>query len=140
MNLALESLVGGMIIGLAISALLFLNGRVAGVSGIVSGALGRNKGDRAWRVAFVLGLISGGFFLRALRPEVFTDELSRGPWVLGLAGLLVGYGTALGSGCTSGHGICGVSRFSKRSLVATAVFMLFGILTATAFRVLTGGI
>ena len=138
MNEYLRPLLGGGIIGIAVSLLLLLNGRVAGVSGIMSGALKKVSGDFSWRLAFILGLLSGGFLLRLTRPEVLSDDLNRSIPVLVVAGLLVGYGTVLGGGCTSGHAICGISRLSPRSLVATTIFMSFGILAATLFRILTG--
>lgn len=132
-------LIGGSIIGIAVSLMLYLNGRVTGVSGIISGALSRPKGDSAWRLNFILGLILGGMALKLIYPQSLSSQLDREiPWVI-TAGLLVGFGTVMGSGCTSGHGICGLSRFSPRSLVATIVFMAFGILSATAFRLLLGG-
>lgn len=138
MNHFLLPLLGGVVIGIAASLMLFLNGRVAGVSGIVGGAINAKKGDFLWRIAFVLGLIFGGVVWLWLKPEVLRDSLNRSTPILIIAGLLVGYGTLLGSGCTSGHGICGVSRLSARSLVATATFILVGVMIATFFRLLTG--
>ncbi len=127
-------LLGGAIIGLAISILLFVNGRVAGVSGIVSGALRPRAGDWAWRLAFIAGLIAGGFALRTIYPESLTNTLEMTYPKIIIAGLLVGFGTVLGSGCTSGHGICGMSRLAPRSIIATIVFMAFGILAATVMK------
>lgn len=139
MNNYIFPLVGGALIGIAVSLMLYLNGRVTGVSGIISGALGRTKGDFSWRINFIIGLILGGFALTSFYPDAFTSQLERGlPWVI-VAGLLVGFGTVMGSGCTSGHGICGISRFSPRSLVATLIFMLFGIISASGFRLFLGG-
>lgn len=138
MNEILWSLLGGAIIGVAVSLLLFLNGRVTGVSGIISGSLKKIPGDFGWRLTFIIGLVFGGVLLKLLRPEVFIDDLNRNISVLIIGGLLVGYGTVMGGGCTSGHGICGISRLSKRSIVATLVFMGFGVLAATLFRILTG--
>lgn len=129
-------LAGGMLIGVAVSLMLFLNGRVTGVSGIVSGALARPTGDTVWRLMFIVGLILGGFCLQIFYPESLSNSLDRSTSIIVTAGLLVGFGTVMGSGCTSGHGICGISRFSLRSLLATAVFMILGILSATLFRVL----
>ncbi len=128
-------LLGGALIGVAVSMMLFLNGRVTGVSGIVSGALTRPKGDLAWRLFFIGGLILGGIALRFFYPDSLRSDLGRSTLVIVAAGLIVGFGTVMGSGCTSGHGICGVSRMSPRSIVATFVFMGFGILTATLFRI-----
>ncbi|HWP65141.1 MAG TPA: YeeE/YedE family protein [Candidatus Limnocylindria bacterium] len=122
-------LFGGALIGLAASLLLLWNGRIAGISGIVAGLLRPAAGEVAWRVAFLAGLFAGGVLLSVVDPRALDV---RPPAPLGmtvLAGLLVGYGTRLGNGCTSGHGVCGVSRLSPRSLVATATFMLTGALT-----------
>ena len=133
------SLLGGALIGLAISLMLYLNGRVTGVSGIISGALGRPHGDLSWRINFILGLILGGFALKHFYAQALETDLQRSlPWII-IAGCFVGFGTVMGGGCTSGHGICGLSRFSGRSLVATIVFMIFGIISATGFRLLLGG-
>ncbi len=126
----LASTVGGALIGLSASVMLLLHGRIAGISGIVGGVLERRAGDFAWRLVFVLGLVIGGVAFAVLAPERMTDGLGRGPGVVVLAGLLVGFGTRLGSGCTSGHGICGLTRFSPRSLVAVLTFMTTGAITA----------
>lgn len=131
-------LLGGSLIGLAVSMMLYFNGRVAGVSGILSRTLDRTPGDTGWRVAFLLGLLSGGLILRFILPLALEASTNRGYFVLIVAGAFVGFGTVMGGGCTSGHGICGLSRLSKRSLVATIVFMVFGILAATLYR-LAGG-
>ncbi|WP_437946526.1 YeeE/YedE family protein [Sorangium sp. So ce296] len=117
-------LVGGALIGLSASLLLLFNGRVAGISGIFGGLLFRERGDTAWRAAFVVGLLLGGLALAAAHPAAFPP--AGGGRSLGLlvaAGLLVGLGARLGNGCTSGHGVCGLSRLSLRSLVATMTFM-----------------
>ena len=125
---------GGVLIGLAAVLLLLANGRIAGVSGIVGGLLARVRGDTAWRAAFVLGLWLGGLVYWAARGELFAVEIEATlPLMIG-AGLLVGFGTRLGSGCTSGHGVCGIARFSKRSTVATVVFMTAGIATVFVVR------
>jgi uncharacterized membrane protein YedE/YeeE len=125
---------GGVLIGLAAVLLLLANGRIAGVSGIVNGLLSRKPGDIGWRVAFVLGLWLGALVYWAARGALFELELLATPGVMIVAGFLVGYGTRLGSGCTSGHGVCGIARFSPRSLVATVVFMASGIATAYVVR------
>ncbi len=130
------ALVGGAIIGLSVSLMLLWNGRVTGISGIIGGALSYSVGDFAWRVLFVLGLVSGGLALSFFHPVMFTGTLDTSTWTLVAAGLLVGFGTSLGSGCTSGHGVCGISRLSPRSLVATIVFMVAGIASVVAFRAL----
>jgi len=116
------ALLGGVLIGVAASALLLINGRIAGVSGIAAGVVTPRRGDTAWRVAFLAGLLAGGALLALVQPHAF----GRSPashLVLGLAGFLVGVGTRLSNGCTSGHGVCGLARRSVRSLAATATFM-----------------
>lgn len=130
----LESLAGGIIIGLAASTLLLLNGRIAGVSGIVGGALAHVPGDVAWRLLFVAGVVSGGLIVRLTNSDSFRGLETTPTVTLLAAGFLVGFGTSLGSGCTSGHGVCGVSRLSPRSIVATLTFMLTGILTVFLVR------
>lgn len=135
----LSSLVGGALIGLAASLLLIVSGRIAGISSIVSGLLVVDaRGDRAWRIAFLAGLLVAGFAFTVLNPSAIQASPRSGvPLVL--AGLLVGAGTHLASGCTSGHGVCGLSRLSVRSLAATVVFVAAGMLTVTLVRVLGGG-
>lgn len=128
-------LLGGVIIGAAVSLMLYLIGRVTGVSGIIGGALLRPKGDLLWRIAFVIGLILGGFVISGFYPSALTSQLNRSLVVVATAGFLVGFGTVMGNGCTSGHGICGISRLSIRSIIATVSFMAFGILSATFFRI-----
>jgi len=127
-------LLGGVLIGIAVSLMLYFNGRVTGVSGIINGLLGPVGGDAAWRVAFVAGLAAGGALLMAFKPEVFgSRDLSSG-WPVIVSGLLVGFGTVLGSGCTSGHGVCGVSRLSLRSIAATLIFIFAGVATVFVLR------
>ncbi|MEN9799034.1 MAG: hypothetical protein RL653_2730 [Pseudomonadota bacterium] len=135
----LLALAGGAVIGLAATFLLYFNGRVAGVSGIAGGLVGGAEG-RPWRLAFVGGLLLGGLLLRFAWPEkaVFGALPARSPALLVVAGLLVGYGTRLANGCTSGHGVCGLSRGSVRSLAATLTFMATGAGTVLAARVLGG--
>lgn len=123
------SFVGGVLIGLSGAALLLCNGKIAGISGIIGGMLSPTKRDTLWRFVFVAGLLSGGMLMHWLFPQVFAITISRSPGVLVLAGLLVGFGTRLGNGCTSGHGVCGISRFSPRSLVATLTFIATGVIT-----------
>jgi uncharacterized protein len=129
-----SGLVGGLLIGLAVALMLLLNGRIAGVSGIVGGLVNPKAGDTGWRAAFVVGLPLGAlaYILLAGGPTP-VDVLASPPAVL-IGGLLVGFGTRMGSGCTSGHGLCGLSLLSRRSVVATAVF--FGVAMVTVF--LTG--
>jgi hypothetical protein len=134
----LLSLTGGLIIGVAASIFILVNGRVAGISGIVGGLLRSTTGDSTWRLAFVLGLVSAPlvYELFAVLPAARIDA----HWpVLVVAGLLVGLGTQYASGCTSGHGVCGVSRLSPRSLGATLVFVTTGIVTVYLVRFLLGG-
>lgn len=125
---------GGMLIGFAAVLLLLANGRIAGVSGIVGGLLTRIRGDVAWRAAFVVGLWLGALIYWIARGELFAVESSASWPVLVLAGLLVGFGTRVGSGCTSGHGVCGIARLSTRSIIATAIFMGTGIATVFVTR------
>ena len=116
------SLMGGMLIGISSALMLMLHGRIAGISGIVGNLLGGGRRD-AWRLAFVLGMLAGGLVIFAFAPARFGMGLPTGLPTLAIAGALVGLGTRLGSGCTSGHGVCGISRLSTRSFVATGVFM-----------------
>src|SRR5689334_19689211 len=133
------SLCGGLLIGLSASLLLLCEGKIAGISGIVGGLLKPAQGDALWRALFLAGLLTGGFFFRLFAPDVFTITLSRSTRALAVAGLLVGFGTRLGNGCTSGHGVCGVSRFSLRSIIATITFMVTGIVTVYVINHLLGG-
>lgn len=133
-----SALAGGALIGASASLLLALDGKVAGISGIVAGLL-RPRGAEAWRLWFVGGLVSGGLALVLLDPGAFPAAVPRSAGVLVLAGLLVGVGTRLGSGCTSGHGVCGVSRLSVRSLAATITFMAAGVATVFLFEHVLGG-
>ena len=128
-----SALAGGLMIGVAASVLLLLNGRIAGISGILGGLLRPVKADIAWRIAFLTGLILApvGYAMVASAPVVRIDA---GTSVLVIAGLVVGLGTRYGSGCTSGHGVCGLSRASPRSMVATAAFMFAGFLTVYVMR------
>lgn len=127
------SLAGGMLIGLSAAVFVLFNGRIAGISGILGGLLEWPKGDVAWRVAFLAGLIGAPLVYGAVLtlPEVRIDADI--PTLI-IAGLLVGVGTRYGSGCTSGHGVCGLSRMSPRSLVATVAFMIAGFATVFVVR------
>jgi uncharacterized membrane protein YedE/YeeE len=136
----LASLIGGVLIGLASSVLLLFNGRIAGISGILGGVVVPRPGDVAWRAWFLGGLFAGGLLLRVLRPSVFPDAPAVPLAAVAVAGVLVGVGTTVGSGCTSGHGVCGLSRFSARSLAATLTFMAAGAITVFAVRHLAGGL
>lgn len=120
---------GGVLIGAASAFLLLVHGRIAGISGIVGSLLLRETMDRAWRYAFVAGLLVAGLLVAVVHPSSIGPT-ARSPALIVVAGLLVGFGTRLGSGCTSGHGVCGLSRFSIRSLFAVATFMTTGAITA----------
>ena len=127
------SLAGGLLIGLAAALLLLASGRIAGISGIVGGLMAPRPGEAAWRLAFVGGLLAAPvlLLLAGVRGEARIDA---GLGTIALAGLLVGLGTSYGSGCTSGHGVCGVARLSPRSLAATALFMAAGMATVFVAR------
>jgi hypothetical protein len=131
------SLLGGVLIGLAAAAFVLLNGRIAGISGILGGMLRPARGDLGWRLAFLAGLV-GAPLAYALVHALPVVTIDAGNGALVVAGLLVGIGTRYGSGCTSGHGVCGLSRLSPRSLVATAAFMLAGFATVFVVRHLIG--
>lgn len=134
-----SSLAGGILIGVCASAMLGLLGRVAGVSGILGGLLDARANDWAWRLAFVGGLLAGGAAAAQVDPGALAMTLDRSMAALAGAGLLVGFGSRMGSGCTSGHGVCGMARASRRSIVATATFMTTGALTVLAVSRLFGG-
>jgi uncharacterized membrane protein YedE/YeeE len=134
----LQALLGGTLIGFAASTLLVLDGRIAGVSGIVGGLIPPKRGDAAWRALVVAGLVMGGLLLGLLVADPFQGLAETPNFVLVPAGLLIGFGASLGSGCTSGHGVCGVSRLSPRSIVATLTFMLTGGVTVFVVRHLVG--
>ncbi|SMF16254.1 YeeE/YedE family protein [Pseudobacteriovorax antillogorgiicola] len=131
MNEYLMALLGGGLIGLSASLFLLFKGRVFGVSGILAAWVAPQKHDFVWKSVVILGLIAGGVLVSFILPERMPNESSQIPTMakVGLAGILVGFGTQLGSGCTSGHGVCGMSRFSIRSLIATLCFMGAGIVT-----------
>jgi len=124
-----KAVVGGMLIGGAASGLLLFNGRIAGISGIVAGVLSPRHGDVAWRLSFVLGLLAGGTVLVVGDPSAISTVSPRSLPVLAVAGVLVGLGTRISNGCTSGHGVCGLARRSARSLAATLTFMGTGAVT-----------
>ena len=134
----IAALFGGALIGLSASAMLLLDGKIAGISGILAGVLKPVAGDTLWRICFLAGLLTGGLLLRVLLPGAFDFGIIRPFPLLIIAGLLVGFGTRLGSGCTSGHGICGVSRLSMRSIVATATFIITGALVVYGVNHLMG--
>ena len=122
---------GGALIGLAASWVLLGSGRIAGISGVLGGLVAPQPKAVSWRLNFLLGLVAGGLLLSFLTPGVFQVPTGRSLLAVGSAGLLVGVGTRLAQGCTSGHGVCGLSRFSTRSLAATLTFMATGFLTAS---------
>jgi len=130
------ALLGGILIGLAVSLVLLTHGRAAGISGLWAGVL-RPSQDRSFRVWFFAGLIGAGLVVRALFPQAFGAGSAAPLGLTVAAGLLVGYGTRLGGGCTSGHGVCGNSRFELRSIAATVTFMLTGALAIIAWRALS---
>jgi uncharacterized protein len=134
----IAALIGGALIGLAASLLLLVSGRIAGVSGMIGGLLVRTRGDVLWRVLFLAGLVIAGLVALVAAPQSIGSS-PRGLLALALAGILVGVGTRLGNGCTSGHGVCGLSRLSTRSLLATVTFISTGAATVTLARLLGGG-
>ena len=125
----ISGLLGGMLIGLATTLMLLLNGRIAGISGIVGGLLTRKGSEVGWRAMFVAGLLLGAFVYMLATGGALPVRIEASLPIVVVAGLLVGFGTRLGSGCTSGHGVSGIARFSKRSIVATSVFMGAGVVT-----------
>ena len=140
------ALLGGVTIGVAAALLYFGNGRIAGISGITGKLFGQcipfpkhlqesfRAGEWTWRLLFLLGLVSGGIFLVEFLPEFSPKDSPASPATLIIAGLLVGVGTRLGWGCTSGHGVCGIGRMSPRSIFSTAIFMPAGFVTVALMR------
>jgi hypothetical protein len=133
-----SALAGGVLIGLATASVYWLQGRLAGISGICGGILRGQAGDLGWRVAFVLGLGLVGALGARIAPAAFSTAGAPSIGLVALSGVLVGFGTQLGNGCTSGHGICGISRLSPRSLAATLTFMLVAGLTSFVVRHVLG--
>jgi uncharacterized protein len=129
MEVFIPPLLGGVLIGLSATIMLFYLGKIAGISGILGSLISRPSKDDFWKISFLGGLLLGGAFLKVFYPELFNYNLNFEPIKVVMAGLLVGFGTRLGSGCTSGHGVCGLPRLSKRSLVATLTFILAGVVT-----------
>ena len=126
--------IGGALIGLSATLLMVTLGKIAGISGIVRSAVTPADGDRAWKAWFLVGMMVAAWLLFNFSPAVFEPRADFPLWKLICGGLLVGFGTTMGSGCTSGHGVCGIARLSKRSFVATAVFMVMGVVTAIVVR------
>ena len=125
---------GGILIGISASIMLLFSGRIAGVSGIFGGMLFQQGKERAWRLSFITGLIGGGILLYAINAEFFENSSGRGLLAVNIAGFLVGIGTRIGGGCTSGHGVCGIGRLSVRSIVATVTFVFAGMLAVVLFK------
>ena len=135
----LMATLGGAMIGMAASMLLLFQGRIAGVSGIIGGLLQRPGKDTSWQALFVAGLLTGGMLLALFAPNTLVEPATRSLGAVAVAGLMVGLGVRMGKGCTSGHGVCGLSRLSKRSLFATISFMATGFATATLIQTMFGG-
>jgi len=131
--------IGGALIGLAAVLLMLFNGRIAGVSGIADGLFNPRTDDRFWRVAFVVGLIAAPLAAALVGHAIPMPPMPANYAVIAVAGLLVGFGTRLGNGCTSGHGICGIARLSPRSITATLVFMIAAIIVVALMRHVIGG-
>lgn len=134
-----SALLGGALIGTAATLLLWVNGRITGISGILGGVLFPSQTDALWRVLFIAGLLSGALVYTVVNGSPIDLQIQTTPVLTIVAGFLVGFGTRLGSGCTSGHGICGIARVSKRSFAATAVFMGTAIATVFLVRHVLGG-
>jgi len=135
----LTAAIGGALIGLAAALLMLLTGRVAGISGILGGCLAPGSTDKEWRLAFLIGMILAPLSATLVGYNLIKPQMPSSFVVIGVAGLLVGFGSRLGGGCTSGHGICGVARLSPRSITATAVFMATAILAVGFTRHILGG-
>ncbi len=146
MNIAFDSFtpgmsaLGGALIGISASMLLLSHGRIAGISGIVGDVLSGDTTRSDWRLKFLVGLVAGGLVMWLLAPSDFVVRVERSTPMVVAAGLLVGFGARLGSGCTSGHGVCGLSRISRRSLVATMTFITTGAISTYLTTHLLGGI
>lgn len=135
----LSAAIGGALIGISAVLLILLTGRVAGISGILAGSLSVETNDKGWRVAFIAGIVLAPAIAGAFGYSVSSPLLPANWLVIIVAGLLVGFGTRLAGGCTSGHGICGIARLSKRSIAATAIFMATAIVVVAITRHLAGG-
>lgn len=130
----LSALSGGILIGSSATLLLFFNGRIAGISGIMGGLINAPKTELFWRIAFLVGIVIGAFLFHLIRPDFYHPRENFPIWLLAIGGFLVGFGTRMGNGCTSGHAICGIARFSIRSIAATITFMASGFLTVYIMR------
>jgi len=132
-------ILGGVLIGLASISLMLFNGRIAGISGILKGALRYQKNDFLWRATFLIGMVGTGILISILFPNYAVVEISRSLWAYGAAGLLIGIGSGMSNGCTSGHGVCGVGRLSNRSVMITMMFTIAGIVTVWVINTQFGG-
>lgn len=133
-----SALSGGILIGLAATLLLLFNGRIAGISGIMDGFINVSREELYWRIAFLVGIVMGAFLFHQIQPDFYQPRENFPVWLLALGGFLVGFGTRMGNGCTSGHAVCGIARFSVRSITATITFMASGFLTVYIIRHVLG--
>lgn len=134
------STIGGLLIGLAAILLLLANGRIAGISGITAGVIRPKKGNTQWRVLFIAGMLVGASLVHVFLPEAMDIRIDVSDAAILLGGFLVGIGTRIGNGCTSGHGVCGVGRLAPRSITASAVFFGLAVITSYVIRHVTGGL
>lgn len=135
-----SALLGGVLIGLAATILLWCNGRIAGISGILGGLIEASKTELFWRLAFLFGIITGAFLFHQFKPDFYQPREDFPLGLLAFGGFLVGFGSRMGNGCTSGHAVCGIARKSVRSIVATLTFMATGFLTVYLMRHGLGGV
>lgn len=133
-----SALIGGVLIGISATLLLLFNGRIAGISGILGGLIIPATGGRMWRALFLSGLIVSGFIYHQVFPGIFYPRPDYPVVLLITGGIAVGFGTRMGGGCTSGHGVCGIGRLSRRSVIATLVFMTTGFITVYIIRHIVG--
>ena len=129
---------GGLLIGVSSLLLLLFNGRIAGISGMMSGLIKAPRNEIYWRAAFLAGIVLGAFLFHQIKPDFYQSRINFPIPFLALGGFLVGFGTRMGNGCTSGHAVCGIARLSLRSIVATAVFMTTGFMTVFVVRHVIG--
>lgn len=136
----MQAILGGVLIGIAVSAMLLFNGKIIGISGILGSILNRQIAfnEKYWRILFITGLMVGGIILKNISPHSFTLISTATTIDYIMAGFLVGFGTLMGNGCTSGHGVCGISRLSIRSIIATCVFILSGMASVALFKIFRG--
>jgi hypothetical protein len=127
----ISALAGGALIAASLALMLIATGRIAGLSGVFAGILLPEPGDWSWRAWFLVGMLGTGAIFSIVRPETFDHGTPFPLWLVALSGAIVGVGTRMGNGCTSGHGLCGMSRLSKRSIIATLIFFATGVVTAT---------